>query len=112
MIVTLHPSLGFTEENQNHETPVQLGDGYLLAGRVKGSDRKNYSISAILRTEAEMVAVVAQFEGLVGQKFQWSPIPGVVAYRNFYCPSWEVAPIGFDGLGAKWEFSAKFEEGR
>lgn len=112
-VLTLHPKLGFSEDNANTETPVKLGDGYLMAGRVKGSDRKSYSISAILESEEEMESVVAQFQELAGAvKFEWSPIPGVVLLRSFWCASWEVAPIGFDGFGAKWEFSAKFEEAR
>jgi hypothetical protein len=112
-ILELHPKLGFSEDNQNYETPVKLGDGYLMAGRVKGSDRKSYSINGILNTEDEMTEVVEQFQELAGAvPFEWSPIPGAIAYRSFWCSSFDVSPIGADSQGHKWEVSAKFEESR
>lgn len=110
-VLVLYPKLGFSEDNQNTETPVKLGDGYLMQGRVKGSDRKSYSISGVLGSEVELATVVAQFEELAGAvPFQWSPVPGVIDYRDFTCSSWDAAPIGADGSGYKWELSAKFEE--
>lgn len=111
-VLVLHPKLGFSEDNPNVETPVKLGDGYSMGGRVKGSARKNYDITGLLHTEDELEQVVEQFTQLRGAvKFQWSPAPGI-ALRNFWCSSWSASPIGFDGRGAKWEVSAKFEEAK
>lgn len=110
-VLILHPKLGFTEDNANVETPVQLGDGYLIVGRVKSSDRKSYSISGVL-TEQELEEIIATFEQYAGGvKFQWSPIPEL-GLRDFWCQSWDATPLGADWSGYRWEFSAKLEEAR
>ncbi|NEP62327.1 MAG: phage tail protein [Symploca sp. SIO2G7] len=111
-ILTLIPKFGATQTNQPVEFQAKLGDGYQLNSRVSGSQREEWSVSALGLTESEMletVELLSNYSGWV--KFQWRPIPSLL-YKNYYCESWQVSPIG-EELGVRvWEMNATFVEAK
>lgn len=112
-VLTLIPKFGATQTNQPIEYQSKLGDGYLCNTRVTGSQREEWSVSAPKLTDNEMLGTVNVLSILSGWiKFQWSPMPGLVPYKEYYCESWQVTPIGFE-MGVRiWEMSCTFIEAK
>lgn len=78
-----------------------------------GSQREEWSVSAPKLTEAEMLGTVNLLSVFAGWiPFQWSPDPALIWYKNFYCESWQVTPIGME-MGVRiWEMSCTFVEAK
>jgi phage-related protein len=113
VILTLIPKFGATQTNTPVEYQSKLGDGYLCNTRVTGSQWEEWSVSAPKLTETEMLGAVNLLSALSGWiKFQWSPYPSLMPYKDYYCDSWQVSPIGVE-MGVRiWEMSCTFTEAK
>jgi hypothetical protein len=111
--LTLIPKFGATQTNQPVEYQSNLGDGYICNTRVTGSQREEWSLLAPKLTGSEILETIALFNSLAGWvKFQWSPYPKLYPYKDYYCESWEISPVGFEMGATIWEMNCKFIEAK
>ncbi|NEP48489.1 MAG: phage tail protein [Moorea sp. SIO3C2] len=109
-ILDLVPKFGATKTTSATDFKTKLGDGYLLSSRVPGSKREAWTITAPKLTNSEMLTTVSILEQYEGRTpFQWRPDANV-GYRDFYCQSWSVTPLGVEQGDLIWEMTCQFVE--
>jgi phage-related protein len=106
--ISLSPSWGVSEEFSDVVNNVTLGDGYDLTGPASiHPNTSTWSISRTGLTKAEVDDLVDQLSSFAGvTSFYWSPLPGEIPRRLFYCDSWTATPLGLNA----YEFVTKFTE--
>ena len=101
------PGWDAVERYEDAAVEAQLGDGYTSVSPVSLQQDVVWDVTHPgMRTEAmeELVEQLKLWGGV--QAFIWSPSPGNVPNKLYFCERWQVSPLGQD----VWSFSGQFVE--